>query len=178
MVSAVSVGGKRLYDLARQGIEVERQARQIVVTSIELLDVDAKARTALLDVCCSKGTYIRTLADDIGAALGIGASLSALRRTEACGFSLDDCTSLDWMQEHAKDQSWQSALRPVHSVFSSFLHLDVGKWQAGMLQNGVALSLAKLNNPPPGRYSVWCEGEFLGLGMVDALEEGMRLKKF
>ena len=177
MFSAVSVDGKRLYDLARHGIEVERQARQITVKSIELLEADAKSRTAVLDVCCSKGTYIRTLADDIGTALGIGASLGALRRTEACGFSLDDCVTIDWMQEHAQDQSWQSVLCPVHSVFSSYPRLDVGKWQAGMLQNGVALNLDKLEHPMPGSYSVWCEGEFLGLGTVDALKEGMHLKR-
>ena len=178
MVSAVSVGGKRLYDLARQGIEVERQPRKVIISSMNLIETNGTARTALLDVCCSKGTYIRTLADDIGKAMGIGASLCALRRTEACGFSLDDCVTIDWMQEHAKDQSWQSALRPVHEVFSCYTRLDVGRWQAGMLQNGVALNLDKLEHPMPGSYSVWCDGEFIGLATVDAQLDGMRLKKF
>jgi hypothetical protein len=82
------------------------------------------------------------------------------------------------MQTHGQDGSWVSALRPVHEVFSPYPRLNVGRWQAEMLQNGVVLSLSKLNNPPPGQYALWCEEAFLGLAWVDEQKQGMRLKKF
>ena len=93
MYSAVKVGGKKLYELARQGVEIEREAREIEIskleiTRLELPDVD-------FTVSCSIGTYIRTLATDIGAKLGCGAVLSALRRTRCGKFSIDDAVSLD-----------------------------------------------------------------------------------
>ena len=88
MYSAISVNGQRLYDLARKGIEVERQSRKITVYSLELLgEIDGEFEIA---VRCSKGTYIRSLIADIGEALGCGAVMTALRRTRSNGFSVED----------------------------------------------------------------------------------------
>ncbi|MBO5797822.1 MAG: tRNA pseudouridine(55) synthase TruB, partial [Clostridia bacterium] len=87
MMSALKRDGVRLYDLARQGIEVEREARPVTVHALTLLDFDQTAGTAVLDCTCSKGTYIRTLCDDIGRLLGCGAVMTGLRRTVAAGFS-------------------------------------------------------------------------------------------
>lgn len=95
MVSAVKIGGERLYRKARRGEEVERPARQIKIHSLELVDLAATPPEATLDVRCSPGTYIRTLVHDIGAALGCGAHLKYLRRTEASGFSEQDAIPLD-----------------------------------------------------------------------------------
>ena len=81
MYSAVKINGKRLYDLARQGIEVERAARPVTVYSIELSDFDEEKRTGTLDIYCSKGTYIRTIISDIGKKLGTGAIMTSLCRT-------------------------------------------------------------------------------------------------
>ena len=88
MYSALSVGGKRLYELAREGKTVERTPRPVTISRLDLLAYDAVSGRGELDVACSKGTYIRTLCADLGASLGTGAVMAALRRTEACGFTL------------------------------------------------------------------------------------------
>lgn len=93
MYSAVSVGGKRLYELARSGVDVERQARKIEIKRLDMLPKNGNAY--VIDVLCTKGTYIRSLIDDLGRQLGTGAVMTALRRTLACGFSLNDCANLE-----------------------------------------------------------------------------------
>jgi tRNA pseudouridine55 synthase len=96
MYSALKRDGKPLYEYARAGIELEREARQVTIHRIELLSCDGM--TAVLDVTCSKGTYLRTLAQDIGRALGCHAHLSALRRTQVGPFSLDGAVALEALQ--------------------------------------------------------------------------------
>ena len=93
MYSALRVGGQRLYELARRGVEVERQPRLVVVHALEL--VAYQAPMATLRVRCSKGTYVRSLADDLGATLGVGAHLTALRRTRVGPFSIEQAVPLD-----------------------------------------------------------------------------------
>ena len=96
MVSAVKVGGKRLYELAREGVEVERAARPVTIHRLQLLDFRPGPHPiAFVDVVCSKGTYIRTLAADLGAALGVGAHMSYLVRTRTGGFTLNDAATLE-----------------------------------------------------------------------------------
>ncbi len=102
MYSAVKVGGKKLYELARQGVEVEREAREIEITS---LTIDRIAMPEVdFTVDCSKGTYIRTLATDIGAKLGCGGMLCALRRTRCGKFSIGDSVTLDELKNMDQDQ--------------------------------------------------------------------------
>ena len=100
MYSAVSVDGKRLYDLARQGIEVERKARETEIKELKL--VSAHDNEYIIDVVCSKGTYIRTLIDDIGKVLGCGATMTSLERTLAMGFKTEECVTLAELQ-HRRD---------------------------------------------------------------------------
>jgi len=95
MASALKKDGVRLYDLARQGIEVEREARPVTVYALELLDYNQQEGLLTLHCACSKGTYIRTLCDDLGRVLGCGAVMTALRRTAAAGYTLDDCITVD-----------------------------------------------------------------------------------
>ncbi len=178
MYSAVSVGGKRLYDLARQGREVERPSRRITIHALTLLEYDEQARSALLEVTCSKGSYVRTLFHDIGAALGCGASLSALRRTASSGYRIEQCVTLEQAQRLTDEGTLLDSLLPASSAFASLPQLPVGEWQARMLENGVALSLPKLGSPQPGRYAVWAQERFLGLGTIEPGGEGMRLKRF
>ena len=97
MVSALKRDGKPLYEYARQGIELEREPRRIVIHEIDLISCDA--RSAQIHVLCSKGTYIRTLAQDIGRTLGCYAHLSALRRTRVGPFALDDAITLEALQQ-------------------------------------------------------------------------------
>jgi tRNA pseudouridine55 synthase len=95
MHSALKHQGRALYEYAREGIEVERAKRQITIHQLTVLDWSAPAPVLVLDVLCSKGTYVRTLAEDIGAALGCGAHLSALRRTASGPLTIDDAITLD-----------------------------------------------------------------------------------
>ncbi len=102
--SACKVDGKRAYDLARQGKEVELKPKQLVIDEIELLNFDARSMQATIRVVCSKGTYIRALARDIGLALGSGAHLTALRRTRIGDYRVEDCHTLEsfisWLENN------------------------------------------------------------------------------
>lgn len=168
MYSAVKVNGKRLYELARVGVEVERPAREITVHSIALTGADAAANEYTLDVACSKGTYIRTLCHDLGEALGCGAALTALRRTRACGFGLERCVTLEQAAELASAGLLAGALLPVEAVFASLPRLTLNAKLARHFCNGVALSLNQFERPVGGRVAVYRkDGVFLGLAAPD-----------
>ena len=114
MHSALKVGGQKLYDLARQGIEVARQARLITISRLE---IEAYLPPHLqLFVECSKGTYIRSLAYDLGAKLGTGALLDGLVRTRVGGFTLDEATTLEGLEAAFAEGTWQEILRPPESI--------------------------------------------------------------
>lgn len=174
MYSAVSVNGTRLYDLARQGIEVERKAREIEIKSLELICENDGEYT--IDVMCSKGTYIRTLIDDLGRQLGCGAVMTSLVRTSAMGFSLDSCVTLDELQERRNSGiGFDDILLPLDSALSAYDKISVSEAQSVRFKNGGELDLnrikARLEADKPYRvYSP--SGDFLGLGQA---EEG-RLK--
>ncbi|MBR5390404.1 MAG: tRNA pseudouridine(55) synthase TruB, partial [Clostridia bacterium] len=119
MYSALSVGGKRLYDLARKGVEVERQAREIEISALELLP-----RTGLpqgdyaLRVACSKGTYIRALCHDVGQALGCGGCMAALRRVRSGDFSLADAMTFSQIEALRERGELEARIIPVERIFS------------------------------------------------------------
>ena len=144
MYSAVRVNGQRLYDLARQGVEVEREARDIDIYSIGLLDCDTANNTYTIDVECSKGTYIRTLCHDLGQQLGCGAVLTNLRRTMACGFDISSCMTLAQAQEYVDNGTIENYILPVESVFASLEKLYLDEVQSKMFACGLKLSLEKL----------------------------------
>lgn len=114
MYSAVKVRGRKLYELARKGAEVERKPRAVTIFALELLGQTGKNEYALR-VRCSKGTYIRTLCHDIGAALGCGGAMSALERTMAAGFTLSEAVTLEQVQAQK-----ELLLRPTDSLFRSY----------------------------------------------------------
>ncbi len=129
MVSAVRVGGKRLHELARAGQEVERQPRDVTIYELRLIDVDLETSSrATLDVRCSGGTYVRTLAHDLGEALGCGGHLVSLRRTEAAGFTLDEAIAIDDVSEET--------LRPLVDVVHELPRLDIDAEMAALVANG------------------------------------------
>lgn len=160
MYSAVKIGGKKLYELARKGQSVERKPRSIVIHELELCNFDGK--TARIRVVCSKGTYIRTLCHDIGAALGTGGCLSSLRRTRAGRFAIDDCVTMEQIQQ-ARDQNAHMAfLRPVDSLFSGCPAVYLGEKEALRCKNGAENAVSGM---PDGTYRVYGpENEFLMLG--------------
>lgn len=168
MYSAKSVDGVRLYELARQGKTVEREACRVEIKSLELLSYDEKANEYTVDVLCSKGTYIRSLIDDIGRELGCGAVMTELERTGAMGFMLDDCVTLDELQK-MKDTGgdFSSALSEVEKLFSCYKRVEVSAAQAKRFFNGGALDInrIKIKTEPEEICSVYDDkDEFLGLG--------------
>ncbi len=147
MYSAVSVGGKKLYDLARQGVEVEREARPVTIYRLTLDHFDRETASGVLTASCSKGTYIRTLIDDIGKALGCGAVLTSLRRTEASGISIDRCMTLAEAQAYKDQGILESKLIPVDAIFEEYPALYISENQAVRFSNGATLALERLQPP-------------------------------
>lgn len=169
MYSAVSVGGKRLYELARKGVEVDRPARQVTISALELLSYDPETREGTLRVSCSKGTYIRTLIEDLAQAAGSCGTMTALRRTRACGFTLEDARSLEELKALAGEGKLEEVLFPVERLFSQYPEVTVSAAQARRFENGGGLDLVRVRKAPQeGLCRVKSpEGEFLGLGNVD-----------
>lgn len=165
MYSAVQVNGRRLYDIAREGGTVEREKRKITIYEANLLEVDEREHRYVLDVSCSKGTYIRTLCHDIGEALGCGAVLTALCRTEACGFHLCDCITLEQAQQEADADRLHERLQPVESAFAALPRVVLDSRRTKLFRDGVRLDLARNKLPKlDGGYTVFSEGgQFLGL---------------
>ena len=124
MYSAVKVRGKKLYELARKGVEVERAARPVTIYELELLSQESET-DYLLRCRCSKGTYLRTLCHDLGAALDCGGTLYSLRRTMAAGFPLSAAVTLEEVQEQG-----EALLLPTDSLFSQYPALTVPGPQA------------------------------------------------
>ena len=163
MMSALKKDGVRLYELARRGIEIEREARPVTIHRLELLSFEGD--TAVLDCVCSKGTYMRSIAADMGEALGCGALMSGLRRTEAAGFSLGDCVSLKALREAADMGEAASLVLPVDRVLSCYPAVTVTEAQANRFKNGGALALERLRTAVDGVTRVYApDGTFLGLG--------------
>lgn len=161
MYSAVKIGGKKLYELARKGREVERPPRPVTIHSLT-----AQGQTApdefTLRVRCSKGTYVRTLCHDIGQALGCGGCMSALRRTMAAGFTLEDAVTLEQVQQ-AEDPA--ALLLPVDAYFAGRPAVTLRPDAEKRVRNGMTIPMS---GPAPGEYRVYgAQGEFLALGRCD-----------
>lgn len=170
MYSALKVNGKKLYELAREGKEVERQAREVQIDQIEILKMQLPL--VELRVVCSKGTYIRTLCADIGEKLGCGGAMESLVRTRVGGFTLEKAMTLGQLQE-LKDQGRLSeAIAPVESVFSGCPVLHVRRDLVGLLDNGNALTVdqtAEKEQYAPGRWVRLCrpDNRFAGIYAYD-----------
>ena len=155
MYSAVKIGGKKLYELARAGKKIERKPREITVFSIELLHFENNS--ARLQIHCSKGTYIRTLCHDIGQALGCGGCMAALRRVQAGAYRLADAVTLDEILAHPEPQT---LLKPVDSLFSAYPRLTLTPAQEKCCRNGAAFTCKW----SAGRCRVYSpSGDFLAL---------------
>lgn len=167
MYSAIKIGGKKLYELARRGESVERAPRKITVSAIDIAGRDGD--DYILNISCSKGTYVRTLCSDIGEALGCGACMSSLRRTRAGVFSVDDAHSLADIEAAVREGRLSDIILPVDTLFASFQKLTVSQSAAKRLKNGNIIKISAED----GDYRVYSDPEeFLLLGRV----EGGKLK--
>jgi len=161
MYSAIKVQGKKLYDLARRGKEVERQPRRITIFGLQQQGREANGDIRL-SVRCSKGTYIRTLCHDIGAELGCGGAMSALRRTEAGAFSIENAHTLEEILAAAAQGKATDLLLPVETLFSSLPALTLTPAQEKVIRNGGSFSSAAAE----GQYRLFAKsGAFLALGV-------------
>lgn len=160
MYSAIKVNGKKLYEIARRGGEVERKPREVEISRLEILD--GSDRDWQLSVRCSKGTYIRTLCNDLGEALGCGGVMSGLRRTCAGDFSVENAYTLETLMQ----EGFEGKLLPVDSLFSDSPALTLGAKKERLVRNGVKVSIP---DTPDGTYRVYGEnGTFLMMGRTES----------
>lgn len=165
MTSALKKDGVRLYELARRGVEVERDARPVTVYDLTVDDYNEQTGELTFTCACSAGTYIRSICDDIGRALGCGAVMTALRRTAAAGFSLAECLTPDECRRFSENEALLEHIRPTETAFSAFEALTVTAPQANRFANGGALFLERLSRPVADTVRVYApDGRFLGLG--------------
>lgn len=173
MFSAIKKNGVRLYDLARQGKEVERESRNVTIFSIKLLE--RCENDFFIDVHCSKGTYVRSLADDIGKFLGCGATLFSLRRTDAAGFSIENCHTIEEIEADP-----EGCLLSAEKAVPQFRQVAISPLQAKRFMNGAALSVDRLsfyhNANDQELFKVFSDNKFLGLAEFCADQKELSTK--
>ncbi len=176
MYSAIKKDGVRLYELARQGIEIEREERKVNISSISL--TDAKENEYEIEVHCSKGTYIRSLISDIGDKLGTGAVMTSLRRIEANGISIEKCHTLAELEKMRGNGKLEKAVMPVDS-FIKYPEIKVTAPQAKRFSNGGSLDINRFGGKKEqGFYNVYSpEGKFLGIGEIDEERSELKVKR-
>jgi len=173
MFSAIKQNGQPLYKLARQGIEVERKSRTLVIKKLELLEFRPGERPEV-DVYleCSKGTYVRSIAEDLGRALGCGAHVSALRRTKAGPFSLEDSVTMNTLETLKQNDAvaqMDDLLLPADTAVKSLPLVELGESGGFYIRQGQPVLVP--NAPGSGMVRVALEtGEFLGVGEI--LDDG------
>ena len=168
MYSAIKKDGVRLYDLARQGIEIERESRKVTIYSLELISYCEETAEYEIDCECSSGTYIRTLIADIGETLGCGATMTSLRRTKANGISIDNCYTFEELEKMRDEGNIESAVEGVDSLVV-YDKIKVSAPQAKRFSNGGELDCGRFGGKKePGYYNVYSpDDEFLGVGEID-----------
>lgn len=144
MFSAIKINGQKLCNLARKGVEIEREKRKIIIYSIKLIDFNEKNQTAKIEVECSKGTYIRTLCDDIGKKLSVGAVLTDLKRTKSNGFDISESISLDDIKFICERNGEKNFIFPTDMLFKDMSSVNVSERQANRLYNGASLDISRV----------------------------------
>ena len=162
MFSALKFEGKPLYEYARQGIEIERKSRQVTIYDITLKKIEESI--VILEVSCSKGTYIRTLAEDIGHALGCGAYLKGLERTQTGNFQLSDALTIEAIEAMSM-ASREETLLPVDALLEGLSSIKLTLTETEAIKKGQAIDFNGKNDNELRLYGV--SGQFLGVGQPD-----------
>ena len=171
MYSALKHQGKALYEYARRGEDIERPARKVTIWQLNWQE-QPDEHTIIVDVVCSKGTYIRVLAEDIGRYLGCGAYLSSLRRTLAGAFSLDQAYTIEQL-ETLEMSARDSYLLPTEALLTGLASMVISEDQAKLLLQGLKVGLAE-KNYQKAEYRLYVQSkagdniQFIGLGIIDA----------
>ena len=180
LYSALSVDGKKMYKLARQGVEVERKVRDINVPELSFISQTGCNRY-LVKIVCSKGTYVRTLCHDLGRALGCGGCMASLRRVENSGFSEKDCVTLTQLESMTEEERL-SLLRPTESLFADLPALTPNEFYARLLRSGCTVLTKKLgadrsfSDTVGARLRLCDERGFFSLGEIVQTDDGTAVK--
>ena len=179
MYSAVQINGRRLYDIARSGQTVERKPRQVMIRKLQLISFDEQKQSGKLEVLCSKGTYIRSLCSDLGDVLGCGAVLTSLIRYQAGDFCLDDCLTIEQVQQIVHAGELPQHVIPIERVFHTLPKIQLNQTQTYKFQNGVKLDLNRIHYKDLEGYHRVSnqDGEFLGLASLDLEKMELRIEK-
>lgn len=169
MYSALKHQGKPLYEYARQGIEIPREARHVTIHAFELVSFDGLE--AVVDVVCSKGTYIRTLAADVGEVLGCGAHLTALRRTATAGFKLDETYTLDYLESLSMDER-EALLMPADVLVAHLDNVYLPEVEVVRFLHGQAVRFPE-KCEKIARFRVYDVNSRKFLGLAESREDGM-----
>ncbi|MBN2898698.1 MAG: tRNA pseudouridine(55) synthase TruB [Clostridia bacterium] len=173
MYSALKINGQKLYDLARQGKVVERKARLRTIHTIDIIHMDLSKKTVIFDVCCSKGTYVRTLCHDIGLKLGCLAHMSFLMRTASGNFTLADAVTLEEVQTL---QAVLEKSRSIEEVLAYFGRVSVPTGLREKMINGVKIDLRPYIESDGNFYRVYVGDLFLGTAKMT--KEGLFVDKY
>ena len=178
MYSAIKKDGVRLYTLARQGIEVEREERRVTIYRLEMTRADEENNEYEIEVECSNGTYIRSLISDIGEALGCGAVMTKLRRTKANGIDESRCFTVEMLEKMKEEGRLSEAVEAVDEILS-YSKIKVSEAQTKRFSNGGSLDCNRFGgDKTPGLHCVYSnEGAFLGIGEIDADGQVMTARK-
>lgn len=177
MYSALKRNGQKLYDLARQGIEIDREARPVTVYELERTDFRAENREADLTVTCSKGTYIRTLCNDIGEAVGCYGTMAALRRTKAGMFTLSHAVTPDQLKEMSQEER-DALLLPIEDAFADLPAVKLSAFFAKLAHCGQQIYQKKIGTHLSEGEMIrfFDENGFFALGEVQTFEDGSAIK--
>ena len=177
MYSALKVDGKKLLDLARQGIEIERKPREIIVFSIEPSVIDEKEGRYQLTVECSKGTYIRTLCADIGKSLGCGATMCELQRTKSGDFALENAYTIKELEAMSQEER-EGLLVPPENLFLEAPCVRFPEFYTKLFKSGCEIYQRKIGTDfPVNTFLRVYEGdEFLALAQVKEFDGGSAIK--
>ncbi|MBE6673855.1 MAG: tRNA pseudouridine(55) synthase TruB [Ruminococcaceae bacterium] len=177
MYSALKVNGEKLVDLARRGIEIERQARKIKIYSITPQVINEEEGLYRIEVHCSKGTYIRTLCADIGAFLGCGAAMTELMRTESGGFKLENAYTVEQLEEMSVEQR-HGLLMPVESLFEEAEAVELPDFYARLCRSGCEIYQKKIktNISLDSFVRIYDKNGFFALGQVKNYPDGSAIK--
>ena len=139
MYSAIKVNGKKLYELARAGKEIEREPRAVHIDSIDIIEYDEASRRGVMKVDCEKGTYIRSVISDIGEKLGCGGMMTSLERSYSGGVDIKDCYTIEEIAEICEQDKLPQMLIPLDRAFESYEKTTLGQWETKLYRNGVKL---------------------------------------
>lgn len=181
MYSAIKVNGRKLYELARQGKEIERKPRVVTIHQIKILKMSLEQEEFTIEVTCSKGTYIRSLCQDIGEKLACGAAMKSLVRTKVGRFKIEDALTLSEIEQEVKEAGTRGILLPIAQVFEGFPNCYVKESAMKYLKNGNMLKANSCSLPIPKEGQEVCmygtDGDFYAIYRYEKKDNSYHIVK-